>query len=171
MYKRLLVATDGSSDSYAAVEHTVALALAHEASVIVLEVIESPDDVYRRASAAGWVPSGTGFLTPENVDTLIAAEHTAARHHTEAIRAELERAGVRAVECQIAAGSPGAEIVRAADESQCDTIVIATHGRTGLARLLLGSVADYVARHARTAVILVPTRGRAFRSQADDVGR
>ena len=53
MYRRLLVSTDGSSDSYAAVEHSVALALAHDASVVVLEVIESPDDVYRRASASG----------------------------------------------------------------------------------------------------------------------
>lgn len=172
MYGRLLVATDGSSDSYAAVEHSVALALAHDASVVVLEVIESPDDVYRRASAAGWVPSGTGFLTPENVDTLIAAERTAARHHTESIQTALERAGVDAVECIVTAGSPGAEIVRVADEARCDTIVIATHGRTGLARLLLGSVADYVVRHARTPVILVPTRGRAeLRARADDAGR
>jgi nucleotide-binding universal stress UspA family protein len=161
VYKRLLLTTDGSSDSYAAVEHAAALARAHQASVVVLEVIETPDEVYRRASAAGWVPSGTGFLTPENVDSLVSAERSAARHHTESIQAALERAGVDAVECMVTAGSPGAEIVRVADEAQCDTILIATHGRTGLARLLLGSVADYVARHARTAVILVPTRSTA----------
>lgn len=171
MYQRLLVTTDGSADSYAAVAHAAALAVAHHASVVVLEVVETTDDVYRRASAAGWVPSGTGFLTPRNVDSLISAERTAAQHHTESIRAELERAGVGEVECLIAAGSPGAEIVRAADEARCDTIIIATHGRTGLSRLLLGSVADYVIRHARTAVILVPTRGReASVPRADDVG-
>jgi nucleotide-binding universal stress UspA family protein len=167
MYSRILLTTDGSHDSHAAVSYAVELALATGATVVVLEVIESPREVYRRASAAGWVSSGTGFLTDENVSSLIAGERAAAEHHLRAIAAELQRAGVTDVDCRIRSGAPGPEIVAAADEEECDTIVLATHGRSGIARLLLGSVADYVARNATCAVLLAPTPLRRTIQRAD----
>jgi nucleotide-binding universal stress UspA family protein len=164
MYSRILLTTDGSHDSHAAVAYVIPLALATNASVVVLEVIESADEVYQRASAAGWVPSGTGFLTEDNVEQLLAGELAAAEHHVQAITAELERSGVTNVESRIVAGRPGPEIVAAAEEAGCDTIVLATHGRSGMARWLLGSVADYVACNARCAVLLAPTTGRERRA-------
>lgn len=161
MYSRILLTTDGSHDSHAAVAYTIPLALAMHARVIVLEAIESSAEVYKRASAAGWVPSGTGFLTDDNVSQLIASERAAATHHVEAIGAELERAGVAEIECRVVEGPPGPGIVAAAREAGCDTIVLATHGRSGIGRLLLGSVADYVARQAPCAVVLVPVHTRS----------
>lgn len=161
MYSRILLTTDGSHDSHAAVAYATALALATHASVVVFEAIESPAEVYKRASAAGWAPSGTGFLTDDNVGQLIASERAAATHHVEAIRAELERAGVTRIESRVAEGPPGPGIVATAREAGCDTIVLATHGRSGIGRLLLGSVADYVARQAPCAVVLVPAHSRS----------
>jgi nucleotide-binding universal stress UspA family protein len=52
-------------------------------------------------------------------------------------------------------GDPATEIVRAADETRSDVIVLGTHGRTGLSRLLMGSVAEKVVRRAPCAVLAV----------------
>jgi nucleotide-binding universal stress UspA family protein len=163
MYARLLLPTDGSRDSFAAVEHAAALARGMGASIVVLEVIESPDEIWKRASAAGWVPTGDGFLTDENVARLIEAERSAAADHLQALEKELHRTGVEHVEIRIVEGKPGSVIVDTAKDAGCDAIVIATHGRSGFSRVLLGSVADYVARTAGCAVVLVPTRRRRSR--------
>ena len=55
----------------------------------------------------------------------------------------------------VAVGTPAATIIEYADEHAFDTIVMGTHGRTGLSRLLFGSVAETVSRHASAAVTLV----------------
>jgi nucleotide-binding universal stress UspA family protein len=59
------------------------------------------------------------------------------------------------VEFVIADGEPGEEIVRVATERNCDLIVMGTHGRTGLERLLMGSVAEKVMRDAKCSVLVV----------------
>lgn len=160
MYSRLLLPTDGSHDSHAAVEHAAVLARATGASIVVLEVIESPHEVWGRASAAGWLPAGDGFLTDEHVAQIRDAERRAATEHLRALEAELHREGVERVESRVAEGKPGPAIIEAASAAGCDAIVMATHGRSGLARVLLGSVAEYVARCADCAVVLVPVGRR-----------
>jgi len=156
MYAKILLPTDGSQESHRAVAHTAHLAVALDATVLVVEVIESEREVRKRASAAGWMPSGTGFVTDANVVLMIEAEQRAATHHLEMIERELRASGVGSVETLIVQGQPGPAIVQAAEDASCDAIVIATHGRTGLMHLLLGSVAEYVARHATCTVVLVP---------------
>ena len=59
------------------------------------------------------------------------------------------------VEHQLAEGDEAAEIIRVATESSCGLIVMATHGRTGLQRLLMGSVAEQVMRRAPCPVLTV----------------
>ncbi len=54
-------------------------------------------------------------------------------------------------------GKPTVEILRVAEESNCDLIVMGTHGRRGLARMLMGSVAEHVVRNATCAVLVVKT--------------
>lgn len=61
------------------------------------------------------------------------------------------------LEHRLAQGDAGPEIVQAAQELHCDLIVIGTHGRTGLRRLLLGSVAEQVLRQAPCPVLTVKT--------------
>jgi universal stress protein A len=56
---------------------------------------------------------------------------------------------------RLSAGNPVEEIGRAAEDTQCDLIVMASHGRTGVGRLLLGSVAESVFRHVTAPVVLV----------------
>jgi nucleotide-binding universal stress UspA family protein len=50
-------------------------------------------------------------------------------------------------------GEPAEEIVRFAEEARCELIVMGTHGRTGFTRLLMGSVAEAVVRHAKCPVL------------------
>ena len=59
------------------------------------------------------------------------------------------------VEDLIARGEPAAEIVRVAEERGAGLIVISSHGRTGLGRILFGSTAESVVRHARCPVLVV----------------
>ena len=61
------------------------------------------------------------------------------------------------VEHRLEEGNPVAEILRVARETHCDLIVMGTHGRTGLAHLLMGSVAEQVVRKAGCHVLVVKT--------------
>lgn len=75
------------------------------------------------------------------------------------VRAELERIVPMFPEIQVRralhAGPAGEVICWLAEDQQCDLIVMGTHGRTGLGHLLLGSVAEYVMRHANCPVTVV----------------
>jgi nucleotide-binding universal stress UspA family protein len=69
---------------------------------------------------------------------------------------EARDAGVTAVTSQLAKGVPGWTIIAAVnDDRAIDLVVVGTHGRTGLARVLVGSVAEYIVRHAPCAVLVV----------------
>ena len=59
------------------------------------------------------------------------------------------------VTARLRLGESAAEILRTADETGCDLLVMGTHGRTGLGRLLMGSVAEEVLRHARCPVLMI----------------
>jgi nucleotide-binding universal stress UspA family protein len=65
------------------------------------------------------------------------------------------------VEHQALYGSPGPAIVAVAEKCQADMIVMGTHGRTGLTRLVLGSVAEYVMHHAGCPVLTMKPRSAA----------
>jgi nucleotide-binding universal stress UspA family protein len=68
------------------------------------------------------------------------------------------------VETSLQTGHPGQQICEHARDSDVDLIVISTHGSTGLTHLLLGSVAEYVVRHAHCPVLVVPTRSPELQS-------
>ncbi|QGJ69627.1 Universal stress protein UspA [Planctomycetales bacterium 10988] len=74
-----------------------------------------------------------------------------------------------AFERRLEIGDPASEIVRVAEEEDVDMIVMATHGRTGLTRLLMGSVAESVVRHAPCAVLSLKEPHRAKDAQEESV--
>lgn len=61
-------------------------------------------------------------------------------------------------EVQEAGGSVDSEIVKAASDHNAELVIMATHGRTGIARLLIGSVTERVVRHSTCPVLIVPVR-------------
>ena len=77
------------------------------------------------------------------------------KHAAEALQKELHARGVRAGQSVIRIGDPGHEIAEYAEEVSAGLVALSSHGRTGLRRLLLGSVADRVVRLARCPVLVL----------------
>jgi len=139
-YERILVPTDGSEATLEAVQQAVDLAAEHGATIHALYVVNS-------ASFAG-LPMDSSW---ENVSAMLSEEGSTALDDVEAIADEH---GVD-VERELADGNPAREIVRYAEDEDCDLVVMGTHGRGGIDRLLLGSVAEKVVRSSTVPVLTV----------------
>ena len=122
---RILVPTDFSPLSALALEHAMALAALCRASIHLMHV---------EADAIGDI---------DDADTRLMG--LASRCHTERI----------AVTSQVCGGQPAAAILQAAADRAVDLIVLGTHGRRGVAHLMLGSVAEQVVRSAPCPVLTV----------------
>jgi nucleotide-binding universal stress UspA family protein len=145
----ILHPTDFSPQSDQAFQVACSLARDHGGRLIVLHVVELPQDAPGDAMIHP-PPGGPREAIADQLHTLQAPD----------ARAPIER--------RLASGDPTAEILRAAQESQCDLIVMGTHGRTGLERLLLGSVAEKVLRDAACSVLVVKLpRGIPVTDRAD----
>lgn len=146
MYERILVAVDGSPASARAVTHAIAMSKAFGARLRVLHVVDM-----------GWLAVGPELA----VDThRIAAARRAEGENDLADALEQARAaGVAAETSLVETGAPGqrlaSQIVQEAQGWPADLIVLGTHGRGGAERLLLGSVAEGVARRSSVPVLLV----------------
>ena len=77
------------------------------------------------------------------------------KHAAEALKKEIDARGVRVGQSVIRIGDPGHEIAEYAEEVSAGLVALSSHGRTGLRRLLLGSVADRVVRLARCPVLVL----------------
>ncbi|MCF2241716.1 universal stress protein [Halobacterium salinarum] len=139
-YERILVPTDGSNASQDAVAHAVDLAVEHDATVHALYVVDT-------ASYAG-LPMDSSW---ESVSAMLSSEGTSA---LDTVTAAANDRGV-ATERELRDGNPAMEIVTYADNAGCDLIVMGTHGRGGIDRLLLGSVTENVVRSSSVPVLTV----------------
>lgn len=157
MFKSILVALDGSPTSNAGFKSALQLASDGHASLIALHVI---DDAAMAIDLQG------GYLPPSYVDTL----YDSLRKNGETILAKAQAtaraAGVEVT--PILAESRGQTvaqaIIRQARKSKADVIVLGTHGRRGLSRLVMGSDAEAVLREASVPVVLVRKPEQARRA-------
>ena len=140
MYDRILVPTDGSPGVERAVEHAIGLAAAHGATLHAVYVCNT--------AGYGGLPLETSW---EGVREMLAQEGESAIERVDRLAAERSVP----VEGEVVDGTPAAEIVAAAEEAGCDLIVMGTHGRGGLDRILLGSVAERVVRSSQVPVLTV----------------
>jgi len=146
-FKRILVTTDFSESGDHAVGHAFRMAADHGAEVILCHVVETiiaPNPLY-----AHYYPAD--LLNPE---IRMRAEQDAHSALIERVPAEAPLVDVPHVSF-VAHGIPADEIIRAAKDRDVDLIVIATHGRTGLKHLFMGSTAERVIRHVHCAVLVV----------------
>ena len=140
LYDRIVVPTDGSASSRPAIDHAVELAAFHDATVHAVYVVNI-------ASFSG-VPTEGSW---EGVSQALEREGEEALDVVEAACDALEVP----VERRRLEGRPSQRIVEYATEHDADLIVMGTHGRGGLDRLLLGSVAERVVRSAPVPVMTV----------------
>jgi nucleotide-binding universal stress UspA family protein len=144
LLKQILVATDFSEPSDAALAYGRELARTFGAQLTVLHVAEN-------IAARAYGADGFVFAEPE----LQRDVETAARRQLDAQISDEDRAQLRAEGVVLTANSTAVAIVGFAQETKVDLIVMGTHGRGAVAHLLMGSVAERVVRTAPCPVLTV----------------
>jgi nucleotide-binding universal stress UspA family protein len=139
MYKKILVPLDGSELAEKALKHAHALARAFHSEVVLLSVIVFITRDYDVIPMEGAVS-----------DEALAD----AKRYLERAAGDLRRLGLK-VTTRVQSGRVADAIVEYSEKHAVDLIVMSTHGRTGAARWLTGSVADRVVRGGRVPVLMV----------------
>ncbi len=135
--RSILFATDFSAQSETAFPLAVALARDYGAHLLIAHVMQPPIVAYTPGELGEFEPGGT----PDEIKERLK---------------EFDPQDSRIkVEYRVVQGEAASEILRMAKESQCDMVVIGTHGRTGISRVLLGSVAEEILRHAPCPVLTI----------------
>ncbi|MFZ1471033.1 MAG: universal stress protein [Paracoccaceae bacterium] len=138
MYKHILISTDGSELAQKGVDHGLALAKASGSKVSVVTITQ-PYPLQSAATVDSWTTAQTN-----HAEAALRTVSDAARAH-----------GVEVHAHQITNDSPAEAIVEAAKSYGCDLIVMASHGRRGVSRLLLGSQTAEVVSHSPVPVLVV----------------
>lgn len=136
VYDQVLLPTDGSPGAEAAIEHGIHVASRDDAVVHSVHVAEMTD--------VGDVTTGIPEDEPDE----------AVRQLLESVRDAATEAGLETEEA-ILEGRPHEEITRYVDRNDIDLVVLGTHGKTGISRVLLGSTAEKVVRHSSAPVLTV----------------
>ena len=147
MYERILIATDGSELATKAIVHGINLAKQLNAHLCIATVTEawSSTDLARAARHGNHNP----IAQYEEMAT------AAATHILEGAAQVAKAAGVSCETVHIRDQHPAEGIIAAAKDKACDLIVMASHGRRGLGRLLLGSQANEVLTHSKVPALIV----------------
>ena len=145
MYKRILIATDGSEVARKGVDHGLSLAKSVGAKVTVVMVTER----FLIYAGPDWIPGPTEMAQYE------ARQKEAATKVLADVKAAADGLGVDAETVHVPEAQPAEAIIATANERQCDLIVMASHGRRGLRRLLLGSQTSEVLVSSPVPVLVV----------------
>lgn len=146
MYERILVATDGSPLSDKAVEHALNLAKLSGAAVVALKVVPRYPRSYLEGGAT---------VDNTEIKRIEAQWAEQAQEVLNKIKAEGKALGV-SIKTSVAKSDLIAEsIISSAEKQKADLIVMASHGRKGIKRLLLGSETQHVLTHSQVPVLVL----------------
>ena len=145
MYKRILLPTDGSPVAEAAADTAIEFARAYGCEIVALSVAV-PEPSFQSLEGAMAYDPGL------QIDVLL--EH--ARQYVDAIAVRAQRAGLHCSAVTCNALDAAEAIVDTARDHHCDLIVMGSHGRHGLSRLLAGSVTQAVLAYAPVPVMVLP---------------
>ncbi len=147
MMRRILHPSDFSPASSAALRKAIEMAKASRGQLLIAHVLSPVVPV-----------AGEGYISPKVYDEIAASSRTWAQKKLAKLLAQVKKAGVR-TSGTLLEGIAHEQIVRFARSKRADVIVMGTHGRSGLAKLFLGSVAGRVVAAATSPVLTV--RGRS----------
>ena len=146
MYKKILVATDGSESAKHAVNHAAISADKWNAKLHVLTVAPPPQTIFTDVG---------GFSADYNVDY----EKVIMSHHLSVLekakKTLKEKYPKLCVSTQIKKGYAATKILEASEEAEVDLLVIGSRGLGGLASLFLGSVTNHVVNHCKKPILVV----------------
>lgn len=145
MSYNILVCLDGSPLAEQILPYATAQAERFGGHMVLLQVVGTPKAIYAPGIEA--VPIAVPL-------DQVPREEATAREYLERLAQPLRQVGID-VECLTLVGSPGESIVRYAEEQDFHLVALATHGRSGLGRLVFGSVADHVIRNSRRPILLI----------------
>lgn len=151
MISKILVPTDGSKTAQKAARYAVDLAKQLKASVIILSVIDKRPFIVQTVTAAD---------TPRHLaQPLEEYLREAAKGYAGEIKKLCEKNGLRS-KTVITTGHPVEDIIKEAEKSHANLIVMGSHGRSALAAAVLGSVAYGVMHKEAKVPVLIVRRGR-----------
>ena len=142
MYKRILVPTDGSEITAKAVETAVTMARAFGATLLTLAVKEP------------FPYSAITEMQPIPPQEFFDAQERIAVKHIDQVKATCAAAGVECLAAAVEAAHPWESIIDFGKDQGADLIVMASHGRRGVAALLLGSETQKVLTHSKIPVLV-----------------
>lgn len=148
MYKNILIATDGSDLGQKGVEHGLGLAKALGAEATIITVTER-FPVY--SSGAGYDLAWSDVALTEYAES----QKTSAAAILSHAKQSADKLGVAAATLHVPDAEVAEAIIAAAKQRGCGLIVMASHGRRGLGRLMLGSKASEVLTHTEIPVLVV----------------
>ena len=157
-FTKILAATDFSDDSNHALGYAEELARRFGAEIIVMHVDQPLSPVMVSEFSPG--------LDVAAMNRIAEEQRLLAQRELDQITARLRESGLKS-RGMLKVGAPFLEIVTAAQNDGVDLIVVGTHGRTGLAHVLMGSVAERVVRKAHCPVLTVRHPARKFKHPLD----
>lgn len=149
MYANILLSTDGSDVARKGVHHGLALAKSLNAKVTIITVTE-PMSIYLGSGHAGWIPPQEMF------DSFEESRNARVSEILDEARALADQTGISVELLHIPNAHPATAIVETAKSRGCDLIVMGSHGRRGLRKLILGSQTSEVLVGASVPVLVVP---------------
>ena len=149
MYKKILVPLDGSQLSESVLDHVIAIASGCKTPKVVLLRVRQP--IHDAVSDA------VDYEAASKLDESYQKEAT---EYLRKASDNLRKRSLK-VETIVLSGKPAEEILKYAQGSGVDLIIMSSHGRSGVARWVLGSVTDMVIRHSTVPVMVKPSRTTA----------
>lgn len=146
MFQRILIATDGSTLSRKAVATGIALAAQHGADLVALTVVPRYPKAYF---------DGAMVFAPDDIARIEKQWAVAAEETLAAVATRAKSSGVKVKTVTVSSDLVAESIVAAAKKHKCDLIVMASHGRKGIKRLLLGSETQHVLTHSTLPVLVL----------------
>lgn len=152
--KKILIALDYNPSAEKIAEIGYALAKANNAAVILMHVVADP--VYYSNLDYSPIMGYTGFSSPEMLSMIDMDEvKNASRGFLEQSKKHL---GDESISILVGEGDCADAILKAVSDLNVDTIVMGTHSRRGLDKILMGSIAEKVLHHSTVPMLIIPTR-------------
>jgi nucleotide-binding universal stress UspA family protein len=146
MYERILVATDGSELSQKAVDSAITLAAKLGATVVAVKIVPPYPQSYFEGSMA---------IDVKQVAQTEAQWHDTAMEQLSVVQNAGLARGVTVTPTVVRADQVSEGLIATAQKHRCDLIVMASHGRRGVSRLLLGSETQHVLTHSHIPVLVL----------------
>lgn len=146
MYKRILVTTDGSALSKKAVKNAIQLAASVDAELVALHVVPRYPMSYFEGSVS---------LAHAEIGRIEKQWAEQGEALVDAVKAQADAAGVKSKGAIARSDLIAESVIAAVKKHKCDLVVMASHGRKGLKRLLLGSETQHVLTHSSVPVLVL----------------